>query len=128
MTQKEVSKFIKGAVKDLFEADDNSTYKLTLDGDFAIYVGWSAGFDEKDETCLHSKSEPQYCLCAKVAENNPIYEYDWVYMPWYKDGEVYDTDSSIPTDANYNQIAKWLLSSYREMKKLLKKGEISFGS
>lgn len=128
MTSREVAKFIKDAVKEMAETDNDCTYHLRLDDNLAIFVGWGDGFDENDECAIHSKSQPSYCICVKVAEYNP-YDLVWegCYMPWYKDdGEVYDTDTSISPNGDYYNTAKWLMSSYREIKKLLKQGVLTF--
>ena len=123
-----LAKNIKSAVDDLYENDSTGTYKFALDENFAVYVGWEDGFDAEDDGCeLHSKSQPTFCICVKIAENSSSWaDMNYVYMPWYEDGEVYDTDISISPNADYNGIAKYLLEDWREMKKLLKKGEITF--
>lgn len=130
MNAKEISTFIKEAVRDLMITDSSATYHLRLDDDFAIYVGWSGGFDKNDNTAIHSKSQPEYCLCAKVAEYNPACPlYDNVYMPWYEDGEVWDNEITIsPYQINKEcyKVAVWLNKSYRGMRKALKNGEITF--
>jgi len=122
MTSKELAKFIETSVMRLIMTDDDTACKKILDEDFAVYVGWGAGFDENDETAIHSKKQPTYCICVKIAENIPNFTWEDAYMPWYKDGEVYDTDCSlyaIKTDGFYS-VAKWLLSEYRNIRKLYK--------
>jgi len=129
MTIRELAPFIKSSVDELVKRDDGTTFRMILDENFAVYVGWGDGFDVNDETAIHSKSQPSYCVCVKVAENIPNFSWEDAYMPWYEDGEVYDTDCSISNYDNkkkYHNIAKWLLSSYREMRRLLKKGIITF--
>ena len=128
MNARVVAKFIKNSVKDMVENDNSSTYYIQLDDNFAICVGWCEGFDENDETCLHSKSEPNYCACVKVCEYNPWdMDYSYLCMPWYKDSEeVYDNELAIGPDEDYYDTAKWMLNCYRDMRKLLANGEITF--
>lgn len=128
MNAREIAKFIKNAVKNLSETDEGATYYLKLDGDFGLYVGWSGGFDPNDKGCLHSKSNPEYCICAKVAEWRPYdIDYEWMYMPWdVKTKEVWDYEVVLYEDDNCYDTAKWLNVNYREMRKALKAGEITF--
>lgn len=128
MNAREIAKFIKDAVKDLYTNDSSSTYYLKLDDNFAIYVGWSGGFDPNDEGCLHSKSESEYCLCAKVAEWNPSsIDYEWMYMPWdVETDEVWDNETILTDKSNYYDNAVWLNKEYRGMRKALKEGKITF--
>lgn len=128
MDSKKIEKFIRNAVRDLSATDSSSTYYLQLDADFAVYVGWSAGFDPKDEGLIHSQSQPGYCICSKVAEWNPgDIDYGWMFMPWYRDtGEVWDNEVTISTDENFYETARWLNKNYRGMRKALRDGEITF--
>lgn len=128
MNAREITKFIKDAVKDLYPTDRNATWYLRLDDDFAIYVGWSGGFDKNDELALHSSSLPEYCLCAKVAEYRPWdVDYEWMYMPWsVETGEVWDNETTIAPKSNIYSIAVWLNKEYRAMRKALREGEITF--
>lgn len=127
MDSRKLASLIKSYVKDLASTDSSVTYRIPLNDELAVYVGWGGGFDKNDETAIHSKSQPEYCICVKVAENAYPYLWDDAYMPWDKvTGEVYDTDSSVSVDQNYYGLAQWLNQSYREIKKLLKKGELTF--
>ena len=129
MNAREIAKFIKNAVKELSSTDRSSTYYLQLDDDFAIYVGWSGGFEPDDtDDYFHSKSQPEYCLCAKVAEWNPFdIDYEWMYMPWdVETDEVWDNETTLSINGNYHLDAKWLNKEYRAMRKALKEGKITF--
>lgn len=129
MNAREIAKFIKDAVKNLSSTDSSSTYYLKLDDDFAIYVGWSVGFEPDDtDDCFHLKSQPEYRLCAKVAEWNPFdIDYEWMYMPLdVKTEEVWDNEITFSINSNYYLDAKWLNQNYREMRKALKEGKITF--
>ena len=124
-----LAKRIKDAVQDLFKTDDATTYKFQLDGDLAIYVGWSSGFDPEDSDLCHSKSQPEYCINVKIAENayGIDIDYPWVCMPWDKEsGEVYDTDCCISSDTDYRSTAKWLLDSYKDIRQKLDDEQLAF--
>ena len=125
---KDIAEFIKSATKELYATDSNSTYYYQLDNEFAIYVGFSCGFDEEDEFCLHSRSDKEYGICAKVAEWNPTnLEYEWLNMPWNpKTFEVYDNEIAISPNEDYNRIAALLLLDYDESRELLDNGEVIF--
>lgn len=127
MNAREIAKFIKNAVKNLSANDGSETYYLKLDNDFAIYVGWSGGFDKDDECAIHSKRNPEYCLCAKVAEWNPSnIDYEWMYMPWEVETEmVWDNEVTI-YNKDFYSTAVWLNENYRSMRKALKEGKITF--
>ena len=125
---KDIAKFLESATKELYATDGNSTYYYQLDNEFAIYVGFGCGFDEEDEFCLHSRSEKEYAICAKVAEWNPSnLEYEWLNMPWNpKTFEVYDNEIAISPNEDYNRIAAYLLLDYDESRELLDNGEVIF--
>lgn len=129
MTAKELSKFLKASANEMYKEDNNSTYFQKLDADFGIYVGWNNGFEEDDEYCLHSKSQPSYGVCVKVAEWNPAdIDYMWLNMPWsVETGDVWDNEITINENTDYYAVAKDMLKTYRSMRKYLDKGEITFG-
>lgn len=130
MNAREIAKFIKKAVEDLSLSSVVKTYYLKLDNDFAIYVGWCGGFDPNDDSeYYHSNANPDYCLCAKVAEWNPAsIDYEWMYMPWdVNTNEVWDSETTLTRYDDIYLVAKYLNEDYRAMKKALAKGEITFG-
>lgn len=127
MESRKVASFIRKAAKDLAAADDNTTYMLHLDNDFTVYVGWLRGYDENDEYVIHSKLDPRYAICAKVAEPGE-YEYEWANMPWdIETKEVFDTCCSVPKTGSCYELAKYLMEEYRIMRKLLKEGVLTYG-
>ena len=132
MNARELAKWIKEIVDFQVEhADQSWTYRQMLDFDFAVHIGWSNGFDPKDDTCIHATDNPKWCLCIKIAENISD-EYDWCYMPWNTEtGDVWDTDTSLfrgKYAKDYYNMAKWLLGDYRKMRRELAKGTITFGN
>lgn len=124
MNKKTLAKNLKSAVEEMIKTDFSGWFRWELDDNLAVWLGWGDGFDENDEYAIHSKSQPSYCLCAKVAENNPTSDYGYAYMPWREDdGEVYDTEITISPNEDYETLADNLLYSYEELKPLLENGE-----
>ena len=122
-----IANFIAESVKKLAETDSNSTYYMELDDDLALYVGWGHGFDPDDSQVFHSKSDPDCVVCVKLAEWNPVdIDYEWMYMPVYTNGEVYDTDSSIGLMTDYRRLANELLHEYDVIREKLNSGELKF--
>lgn len=130
MTKKELAVWLRDRVESLAEMDDDTTYHYKLDNDLAIYVGWGDGFDSDDECGIHSKKQPTYCICVKIAEYNPCdLTWDGAYMPWYTDdGEVYDTDTSISPNEDYGAFAEYILREYKKIRKLLDEEKLTFSN
>ena len=127
MTDTMLQHFIAESAKKLAETDSNSTYYMELDNDLAVYVGWGHGFDPDDGQVFHSKSDPDCAVCVKLAEWNPAdIDYEWMYMPVYANGEVYDTDSAIGPMTDYRKLANWLLHEYDVVREKLNSGELKF--
>lgn len=128
MTIKDIEKFIKNSVEKLMSMDDSTTFFYIINDKIAIYIGWGGGFDEKDTFYLHSKKNPEYCVCIKIAENNPASRlWDDVYMPWYKETEeVYDTDCGISVNENYSKLADYILYDCNVITDYLEDGILTF--
>lgn len=126
---KEISEFIKSSTEEMVREDNNATYFKKLDNDFGIYVGWGSGFDESDEYALHSRENPEYCACVKIAEWNPCdIDYEFLNMPWNTDDmEVWDNEVSISPNTDYDRLALDLIGEYQKMVVALEEGEITFG-
>ena len=74
-----VAKFLEQAVNGLIEDDTTNSaggcYRYILDSNFAIYVGWSAGWGkEPRDDVYQSKVEPDYAIEAAVKIRN---DSDW---------------------------------------------------
>ena len=90
------------------------------DFNVALFVGWSAGYDENDKTSIHYASDPTYCLNAGIKLRN---DYDWadfdfLFYPYTPDSshDPWDTDITLSEDnANLRETAKWLLKEYTAM-------------
>lgn len=119
-TAKTLAKEIKAAVKWLKE-EDHGCVTLKLDGTLAVCVGWSDGFDPDDETVIHSKTSPNYAICAAIkawGSDSMRIDLDWIDAPYYEDGSIYDTEQSISPDQNYKWLAENFLKDYDILKKM----------
>lgn len=121
----DLAKFIEESVDTLLNSGaGNCQYKL--DSDWAVYVGWSDGFDEDDEDVIHAEDDPSWVICCKIATTHEMVwaDYDWCDMPYNdKTGEVWDTNNVIRPEENYLQTADWLLDEYNELIRQIESGE-----
>lgn len=86
--------------------------------DVAIVLGFVDGYDEDADEYQIMLNEKLLTMCGKIAVNiNDLkfdYDFDW-YMPWSKDGDIYDAETSIgkSIERTYNYLldeAKYVLS------------------
>ena len=121
----DLAKFIKESVDNLLAGTaTNNQYKL--DNDWAVYVGWSEGFDENDESVIHDDKYPEWAICTKIATIHEAVwaDYDFCDMPYNeKTGDVWDTDMAISPEESYPNTAAWLLDEYNELIRQIESGE-----
>ena len=120
MSIKKLAKQLKGAVKWLRKYDEGCV-TISFDNKLAICVGWSNGYDNNDESAIHSNSDPSYCINAgiKVATSDDMKtDYDYINFPYYANGTIYDTGITIAPNENYDDLAKYFLLEYDHLKKL----------
>lgn len=121
----DLAKFIEESVNNLIAGTaTNNQYKL--DNDWAVYVGWSEGFDENDESVIHDDKYPEWAICTKIATTHEAVwaDYDFCDMPYdEKTGEVWNTDTFISPEENYQETALWLLKEYDELIRQIESGE-----
>lgn len=113
---KELAKEIKKAVETLV-ASENGCSTIKLDDNLAICIGWSEGFDPKDDNLIHSKIEPTFCLVVglKVWTSDDLRtDYDWINFPFFENQEVIDTEVTIFDKEDYEALANWLLKEYND--------------
>ena len=86
--------------------------------DVAIVLGFVDGYDKDADEYQIMLNEKLLTMCGKIAVNiNDLqfdYDFDW-YMPWSKDGDIYDAETSIgkSIERTYNYLldeAKYVLS------------------
>ena len=127
ITQKNIMKvadFLENAC-DHFKRDEDGCFRFRLNGDLAIYVGWSGGYDMADTDIIKSaKSTAEqadgmitgYAVNAavKVRNDDDWCDFDYLDFPTI-DGEVYDSGTSVRPDLTrrgYRNLAKWLLGEF----------------
>jgi hypothetical protein len=129
-----VVEFLKCAVE-YFKNGGEGCSCYTLNDDFAIYVGWSDGYDANDTGII--KSEPYksgnremcYAVNAAVKCRNDYdcADFDYLNFPMYDDGECWDNTVSVSpdmTETDYKDMARWFLKTYVYMVNELNKGKI----
>lgn len=127
----EVAKFIKDSVESLKEGSSTNN-RLKLDDKLAVFVGWSDGYDEKDETVIHDKDKPSYAIVAgiKVWTSDDVWtDFDLLNFPYHKDGDIEDISVSLSPEESaegFKKTAEYLLDEYEHIKdlKLSDDGEI----
>lgn len=122
-----VANFIEQSVKDLTTTGYTNS-RFILDDTFAIYVGWSDGYDDKEilDYELYKEDSPTWRINAGVKVRNDAdwADYDYLDFPWSPDGEVWDTGVTINKNEDYNSIAEYLISQYEEIKKEYSSGKL----
>ena len=79
-------------------ARDDTSFSIswfgpTKDCEYAIIAGWQQCCEELDPSFCRSKSNPTYCMCIKVAENEGPYaytDYEIMNMPYDRETEEVD--------------------------------------
>ena len=124
ITKEKIQEFIKKSVDWLKDQDIGCT-TLKLDDRLAICVGWLSGYgDEVRDDVIQSKSQPDWGINAGVkvwTSDDMRTDYEYIKMPYYANGDVIETDVSLdPSDEanNYEDVARWLLAQYEDMKDL----------
>ena len=116
-----IAKFLEDAVNGL-KNGEATNYRYKLDDRLAIFVGWSEGFDEDDETVIHDEEDPEYGIVAgiKVWTSDDMWtDFDYLNFPYYENGEVLDyMTSDISPNVNYTATANLLISLYDKIKDL----------
>lgn len=101
--------------------EDSGCVTIKLDDRLAVCVGWSDGYDENDESLIHSPTEPSWCITAGIkvwTSDSMRTDYDWINSPYYDDGNVWYNDISISPKENFIECAKWFLEEYQSLSKL----------
>jgi hypothetical protein len=119
MKMSKIAEFLKESVEWLVE-NQMGCCRYKLDDHLAIFVGWSAGYDEeKDDALIQAKDDPTYAINAgiKVWTSDDMWtDYDYLNFPYEKDGDVLDMGSAISPNEDYESVAKYLLDEYKQAK------------
>lgn len=93
--------------------------------ELALVIGWGEGYEKNECDIQEQVGDTLYTICSKLAVNiddlQCDYSWDW-YMPWDKDGEIWDTETTVPND--YKIPLDWYIEESKAMLKAFKKGEI----
>lgn len=95
------------------------TYKLN--DRLAVCIGWSDGYCEGDTDCIHSRTEPTYCITVGVkvwTSDGMRTDYDWINFPYYEDGTVLDYEYRVAPDEDYDWLLSELLRDYSWLRHL----------
>lgn len=126
----EIAKFIRDSIETL-QSSDMTCCKYDLDNNLAIYVGWSSGYDEDDDTVIHASDNPSYAINVGIKVRNDFdwSDFDMLNFPYYENGEVLAAALSIPNNPDYDGIndAAWLIETYEEMYQEVEDGVLILG-
>lgn len=116
--------FIKESVEWLLSQECGCcTIRLTASTQLA--VGWENGFDPKDPSVIHSKSEPTWCICVgiKALEGDDMKtDFEYLTTPYVADGdnegEVFSNlETSISPEEDYEKTFEYLIGEYGSLLK-----------
>ena len=125
--------FIKESVEWLLSQECGCcTIRLTATTQLA--VGWENGFDPKDPSVIHSKSEPTWGICVGIKSidgDDLKTDFEWLTTPYAADGdnegEVFSNlETSISPEEDYEKTFEYLIGEYGSLLKeynVLKDGE-----
>ena len=135
-----IADFLRRSVMWL-KKEDCGCCHYNLDDNFAIYVGWSGGFNVNDKGLITSPSNRStvhnlymgdwvcgYAICASVKIRNDYdcADYEFTYYPHFndEDGECWDNGGSLAPNGDYKVDAKDLMSTYVDMVNVLNHNKI----
>lgn len=109
-----IAKFIEDAVNGL-KNGEATNYRYKLDDRFAIFVGWSDGYSEDDETVIHNAENPTEGITAgiKVWTSDDMWtDFDYLNAPYYEGGEVLSDELSIDPEDDFAWLGAHFLNDY----------------
>lgn len=109
-----IAKFIEDAVNGL-KNGEATNYRYKLDDRFAIFVGWSDGYSEDDETVIHNEKNPTEGITAgiKVWTSDDMWtDFDYLNAPYYEGGEVLSDELSIDPEDDFAWLGAHFLNDY----------------
>ena len=117
-----LAKFIEEAVEGLKDGE-YTNYSYKFDDRFALFVGWSKGYDEDDDTVIHDEEDPEFAIVAGIKVWTSDYvgtDFDWLNYPYVEGGDVIDDSMTISPVADYHKLAQDFLDDYNDDYKDLK--------
>jgi hypothetical protein len=99
-------------------------FKETKNSPFAIIAGWQECFSDNSEVddmfCV-SASNPKYCMCIKIAENEGPYaytDYEIMNMPYdRKSGDVDDVEIMLEWEDDPEELAEFFIHEWERIMK-----------
>lgn len=125
-TTEKIAKFLEESINWL-EENQEGCCQYKLDSDLSLFVGWSDGYAEDDETVIHAKEDLSFAIVAGIKSNHDYLktDYDWLNYPYdEKTGEVWDTGMSLSRDEDFIETAKWYLEQYEAIREALNDGAL----
>lgn len=142
----DIAKFLKESI-DWLVKEDQGCCHYNFDENFALYVGWSGGYDMDDANIIKSPSGQErmenlytgpwtsgYAIDAAVKIRNDwdCSDYEFLDFPWFEGGEgaVWDNGGAMSpnmTDDDYKREATWFLETYVDMVNAYNRGQILLG-
>lgn len=121
-----IADFIKRSVNNL-TTTDYTNCKYNLDDTFALFVGWSDGYDENatdDE--IYNPESPTWRINAgiKIRNDYDWADYDYLNFPWYDNGEVFDCSLTIDKNEDYEHDARYFIAEYKKIKEEYDAGQL----
>lgn len=117
-----LAKFIENAVEGL-KADKGTNYRYKFDDRFALFVGWTRGYDEEDPTVIHAEDDPEFVIAAGIkvwTSDDMRADFDWLNSPYLENGDVIDDSMTISPEEDYRRLAQDFLDDYNDDYKDLK--------
>ena len=116
--------FIKESVEWLL-SQDCGCCTIRLTATMQLAVGWENGFDPKDPSVIHSKSEPTWGICVgiKALEGDDMKtDFEYLTTPYVADGddkrEVFSNlETSISPEEDYEKTFEYLIGEYGSLLK-----------
>ena len=123
-TKEQLTEWIEN-IKLLAEGDHELSiawFKETKNAPLAIIAGWQECFSdnsEVDDLFCCSKSQPKYCMCIKIAENDGPYaytDYEIMNMPIdSKSGEVENTEVMLEWNDPADYAAEFFMHEWERL-------------
>lgn len=113
------SAFIKESVEWLLSQERGCCH-IRLTENTQLAVGWENGFDPKDSSVIHSKSEPTWCICVgiKALEGDDMKtDFEYLTTPYVADGddkgEVFSNlEMPLSHEDDYEKTFEYLIGEY----------------
>ena len=111
-----IAKFIEDAVNGL-KNGEATIYRYKFDDRFALFVGWSGGYDEEDDEIIHSEDDPEFAIVAGIKvwiSDDAWSDFDWLNYPYVEGGDVIDDSMTISPEEDYHKLAQDFLDDYND--------------